>query len=473
MPAMTINGVDTPAHAEFDVLNPSTGEVCGTAPEATKEQVDEAMAAASDAFTSWRQDESFRVSTMMELSGALMGATPELADILAEENGKTLDLGGMEGMVAAVWLDYYANLERPREILRDDEGARVEVLRRPMGVVGAITPWNMPIGLAFFKIAPALRAGNTVVLKPSPFTPLSTLRLGEIIRDVLPPGVVNVVTGGDDVGRWISGHPVPRKISFTGSVEAGRSVNAAAAADLKRVTLELGGNDPAVLLDDVDIAEIAEGLFWTGFFNNGQACTLVKRVYVPQAIHADVVEALAEVARRVKVGDPTQEETQLGPLSTRPQFERVSELVEHALAHGAKAAAGGRPIDGPGLFFEPTILTDVSDGLRVVDEEQFGPVLPVIPYTDLDDAIARANASSYGLGASVWSADLDRGADVARRLDAGNTWVNTHAALNQGVPFGGIKWSGLGVENGPWGLHAYTDIQVLHQNRGVPGPGAL
>jgi acyl-CoA reductase-like NAD-dependent aldehyde dehydrogenase len=473
MPTMTINGVEAPAHAEFDVLNPSTGEVCGTAPEATKEQVDEAMTAASDAFTSWKQDEAFRQEKMMELSGALMGATPELADILAEENGKTLDIGGMEGMVAAVWLDYYANLELPRAIIRDDEGALVEVLRRPMGVVGAITPWNMPIGLAFFKIAPALRAGNTVVLKPSPFTPLSTLRLGEIIRDVLPPGVVNVVSGGDDVGKWIAGHPVPRKISFTGSVEAGRSVNAAAAADLKRVTLELGGNDPAILLDDVNIAEIAEGLFWTGFFNNGQACALVKRIYVPQSIHADVVEALAEMARKVKVGDPTQEENQLGPLSTQPQFDRVSELVEHALASGAKAAAGGHPIDGPGLYFEPTILTNVSDGLRVVDEEQFGPVLPVIPYTDLDDAITRANSSGYGLGASVWSADLDRGAEVARKLDAGSTWVNTHAALNQGVPFGGIKWSGLGVENGPWGLYAYTDIQVLHQNRGVPGPGAL
>jgi acyl-CoA reductase-like NAD-dependent aldehyde dehydrogenase len=470
---MTINGREAAAHSEFDVINPATGKVYAQAPEATKGQVDEAMTAAADAFDTWKQDEAFRQEKMMELSGALMAATPEFADILAQENGKTLDLGGMEGMLAAVWLDYYANLEIPREILRDDEGAFVEVLRRPMGVVGAITPWNMPIGLAFFKIAPALRAGNTVVIKPSPFTPISTLRLGEIIREVLPPGVVNVVTGGDEVGKWISGHPVPRKVSFTGSVEAGRSVNAAAAADLKRVTLELGGNDPAILLDDVNIAEIAEGLFWTGFFNNGQACTLVKRVYAPKHIYDDVVEALAEVARKVKVGDPTDESSQLGPLSTRPQFERVSELVEHALANGAKAAAGGRPIDGDGFFFEPTILAGVDDGLRIVDEEQFGPALPVVPYTDLDDAVRRANTTSYGLGASVWTTDLERGADVARRLDAGNTWVNTHAALSQAVPFGGIKWSGLGVENGPWGLYSYTDIQVLHRNRGVPGPGAL
>jgi acyl-CoA reductase-like NAD-dependent aldehyde dehydrogenase len=194
---------------------------------------------------------------------------------------------------------------------------------------------------------------------------------------------------------------------------------------------------------------------------------------VPQRIHGQVVEALADVARRVNVGDPTDEATQLGPLSTGPQFERVSELVAHALANGAKAAAGGRPIEGDGLFFEPTILTDVDDGLRIVDEEQFGPALPVVPYTDLDEAVRRANATTFGLGASVWTADLERGAEVAGRLDAGTTWVNTHAALSQSVPFGGLKWSGLGVENGPWGLYSYTDIQVLHRNRGVPGPGAL
>lgn len=473
MPTMTINGRAAAAHAEFDVLNPATGKVYERAPEATREQVDEAMTAAAEAFRSWREDEAFRREKLAELSAELMAATPELAEILAEENGKTLDLGGTEGMVGSVWCDYYASLELPAEVVRDDEGALVEVLRRPMGVVGAITPWNMPIGLAFFKIAPALRAGNTVVLKPSPFTPISTLRMGEILRDMLPPGVVNVLSGGDSVGRWISEHPVPRKISFTGSVEAGRAVNTAAAADLKRVTLELGGNDPAILLDDVDVSRVAEGLFWAAFFNNGQACALVKRVYAAESIYHELVEALAEVARKVRVGDPTEEATQLGPLATRPQYERVSELVEHALAHGATAAAGGHPLDGDGLFYAPTILTGLDDGLRIVDEEQFGPALPVLPFTDVEDAVRRANATSFGLGASVWAADLDRGAEVARRLDAGSIWVNTHAALSQNTPFGGLKWSGLGVENGPWGLYAYTDIQVLHRNRGVPGPGAL
>jgi acyl-CoA reductase-like NAD-dependent aldehyde dehydrogenase len=312
-----------------------------------------------------------------------------------------------------------------------------------------------------------------VVLKPSPFTPLSTLRMGEIARDILPPGVLNVVTGGDDLGEWMTAHPVPRKISFTGSVETGKRVAVAGAADLKRITLELGGNDPAIVLEDADVAAIAQGLFWTGFFNNGQACALVKRVYAHDRIYDDLVEALAEVAKGVPVGDPMVEENLLGPLSTRPQFERVSELVADAISHGATAVAGGRPREGEGFFFPPTILSNVEDGVRIVDEEQFGPALPIIRFTDERDALRRANSSSFGLGASVWSGDLERGTALARELEAGSTWVNTHAALAPTLPFGGHKWSGLGVENGPWGLYGFTELQVLYSNRGVPGPGAL
>lgn len=471
---MTINGQEAPTLSTFDVINPSTGAVHAQAPDASREQLDKAMDSASEAFRSWRTDEGFRIEKMLELSQAMMTAVPDFAADLAAENGKTFDLGGMEGMVAATWLDYFANLDLPRELLRDDEGARTEILRKPLGVVGAIAPWNIPIGLAFWKIAPALRAGNTVVVKPSPYTPLSTLRFGEIAREILPPGVLNVVTGGDELGRWITAHPVPRKISFTGSVPSGKQVAIAAAADLKRVTLELGGNDPAVVLDDADVAEIAEGLFWTAFFNNGQGCCLAKRVYVPAPLRDDLVEALAEVASKVVVGDPLQvDDAQLGPLATGFQRDRVAGLVSDALTRGGKAAAGGKPIDGPGYFYSPTVLTDVDDGMPIVDVEQFGPVLPVVTYTDLEDALDRANAGPFGLGASVWTSDLDRGAEVAARIDAGSTWVNTHAVLAPDVPFGGHGWSGLGVENGPWGLHGFTDIQVVHSNRGVPGPGAL
>src|SRR5690625_4569680 len=293
MLTQTINGVAAPALSEFDVADPATGSPFATAPEATREQVDAAFRAASDAFPAWRDDEEARRAKLQEASAAIAAHADELVGLLSRESGKTSQFAGSEVPVAVGWLAYYADLDLPRELLRDDETAHVELIRRPMGVVGAITPWSMPIGLAFFKIAPALRAGNTVVLKPSPFTPLSTLRFGEILREILPPGVLNIVSGGDRVGRWLVEHPLARKISFTGSVEAGRSVNTGAADDFKRVTLELGGNDAAILLDDVDVGQIAPGLFWSAFFNNGQACALIKRVYVPNRLYSDVVDALA------------------------------------------------------------------------------------------------------------------------------------------------------------------------------------
>ncbi len=468
---MTIDGRGVPADDYFDVVNPATGEVFERAPKCSPAQLDDAMDAAARAFPAWSANEELRVAALRELASAISDAGDELTAILMQETGKPGAVAAIEAPAAATWLTYYADLELTTEVLQDNERAKVTVLRRPLGVVAAIAPWNVPIAIAFFKLAPALRAGNTVVLKPSPFTPLATLRLGEIAREILPPGVLNVVTGGDELGALMTRHPIPRKVSFTGSVDTGKKVAVSAAADLKRVTLELGGNDPAILLDDVDLDASAQGLFWTAFYNNGQACTLVKRVYAPEHRYDEVVEALAAQARAVPVGDPTDAGNLLGPLSTRFQFERVSELVEDALSSGAVAAAGGRAIDGKGYFYEPTILRGTADGSRIVDEEQFGPVLPVIPYTDLDDAVDRANATTYGLGASVWSADPDRGAAVASRLQAGTTWVNTHAVLTPYAPFTGHKWSGLGVENGPWGLYGFTEIQVLHQNRGVPGPG--
>jgi acyl-CoA reductase-like NAD-dependent aldehyde dehydrogenase len=280
---------------------------------------------------------------------------------------------------------------------------------------------------------------------------------------VLPAGVLNVVSGGNELGGMMTVHPVPRKISFTGSVETGKRVAASAAPDLKRVTLELGGNDPAILLDDVDVAEIASKLFWAAFRNAGQVCAAVKRVYVPQRRYDEVVEALADQARAVKVGNGAVEGTQMGPLNNRPQLDRVRELVDDALASGGRAAAGGAAVAGKGYFFEPTILAGVADGTRIVDEEQFGPVLPVVAYSDLDDAIARANATNFGLSASVWSSDADRAAEVAAQVECGTSWVNTHLVLQPNSPFGGAKWSGIGVENGPWGLYGFTEMQVIHK----------
>jgi acyl-CoA reductase-like NAD-dependent aldehyde dehydrogenase len=267
----------------------------------------------------------------------------------------------------------------------------------------------------------------------------------------------------------MTSHPVPRKISFTGSIETGKKVAMAAAPDLKRVTLELGGNDPAIVLDDADPAVVADGIFGGAFANNGQICSAIKRVYVPERMYDEVVEALASRARAVRVGDGTDADSKLGPINNAPQFERVTELVADALAHGAHAAAGGKPMDRPGYFFEPTVLSGLSDGVRIVDEEQFGPALPVISYRDIDDAVERANGTHFGLSGSVWGTDTERATEIAGRLEAGTAWVNIHLAMGPQFPFGGFKWSGIGVENGPWGLHEFTDVQTMYRSRTTSG----
>jgi len=462
---MTIDGQAVPAEQTFGVINPATGEVFAQAPECTREQLDAALESAHKAQLSWKTDAAARAEALLAAADAVDAAASELGPLLTAEQGKPVAQAIGEAKGVALWLRHFAKLDLPREVIQDDERVFAEVVRRPVGVVAAITPWNFPLSMAAWKFAPALRAGNTVVVKPSPYTPLATLRLGEVLRDVLPPGVLNIVSGGDELGGWMTSHPLVRKISFTGSVATGKKVAAAAAPDLKRITLELGGNDPAIVLDDVDTEEVAGKLFWSAFRNSGQVCIAVKRVYVPERLHDDLVDALAAKARAAKVGDGMAEGTDLGPINNKPQFERVSELVSDALSNGATAVAGGGPLDRPGYFFAPTVLTGVSDGTRIVDEEQFGPALPVIPYRDVDDALARANATTFGLGGSVWSADPDRAADVAERLETGTAWINTHAALAPHQPFGGAKWSGIGVENGSWGLLGYTEIQVVHRSK--------
>ncbi len=462
---MTIGGKPVETLATFDVVNPATGAVEAQAPDCTPPQLDEAFQSAHTAFDEWRRDPAARKAAMLELAGAMRANAGELIQALVLESGKPVPVAAAEPEVCATWLEYYAGLEVPRELLMEDDTAKVELLHKPLGVVAAITPWNFPLGLAMWKIAPALRAGNTVVVKSSPFTPLAALVMGRIMGEILPPGVVNTVTGGDQLGAAMTAHPIPRKISFTGSVAAGKKVAVAAAADLKRVTLELGGNDPAILLEDVDMADAATKLLGTAFFNTGQACLLPKRIFAPTSRYDEAVEAFAAVANAMKVGDPHDAATTTGPLSTRPQFERVKELVAEAVAQGAKVAAGGSPIGGSGYFFQPTVLAGVHEGQRIVDEEQFGPALPILAYDSVDEAVKRANDTEYGLGGSVWSADADHASEVAEQLDVGTTFINTHAVLPPQIQFGGAKHSGLGVENGMPGLLSFTEPLVVHRSK--------
>jgi len=464
-PIMTIDGTAVTAAERFDVVDPATGAAAGSAPDCSAADLDRAVAAAARAHAGWSADRAARAEALLAVNAAIKGAVDELAAVLTAEQGKPLKNATGEVLGTAASFKYYANLEVAPEVIQDDDKAHIELRRRSMGPVAAITPWNFPLALAAFKLAPALAAGNTVVLKPSPYTPLATLLLGELLRDVLPAGVLNVVSGRDPLGAALASHPGIRKVSFTGSVATGKLVAAAAAPDLKRVTLELGGNDPAIVLDDADPADVVKGMFWSAFDNNGQTCAAIKRVYVPERLHDDVVEAFAERAATVRVGDGRDPASQLGPVQNRRQLDRVKGLVADALADGAKAVAGGGAPDGPGLFHEPTILAGVSDGTAVVDEEQFGPVLPIVAYTDEADVVARANATHFGLGASVWSADPDRAAAVGDRLEAGTVWLNAHLRMGRDQPFGGLKWSGIGLENGRNGYEAFTDAQVTYRSR--------
>ncbi|MDQ0784949.1 aldehyde dehydrogenase family protein [Streptomyces sp. B3I8] len=458
---MTINGQPVEGAATFGVVDPSTGDVFAQAPDCTPEQLDAAMRAAQLAQPPWAQDEDARRRALLTAADLLEAHADDLARILIREQGRPASFTGEMDLVVA-WLRYFGNVEMPREVLIDNDTEFIEKVHKPLGVVAAIAPWNAPLMLAMWKIAPALRAGNTVVLKPSPYTPLSTLAMGELLQSVVPAGVLNVVSGLDPLGARMVEHPVPRKVSFTGSTATGKKVAASAANSLKRVTLELGGNDPAIVLPDADPAAIADRLFWGGFVNSGQICLAVKRVYVHSTIRDRLVEELAARARAAVVGGGFDPRTTLGPLTNAMQRDKVAHLVSAAIDDGAVAVTGGEAPSGQGYFYPPTILTNAKDGMAVVDEEQFGPVMPIVAYDDLDAVIEQVNTSPFGLTASVWSTDLDAAARVAARLDAGQVTINAHAnGLRPYLPFSGHKESGIGVENALEGLAEYTSTTVL------------
>jgi acyl-CoA reductase-like NAD-dependent aldehyde dehydrogenase len=460
--AMTIGGELRRGEATFPVKNPATGEAFAHAPACSRAELDRAMDSAQASFREWSRDESKRRQALVAAADALQASVQDIARVLTQEQGKPLKDATREVLGASAIFRSTAAMELPSEVIKRDGPSRIEIQRKAYGVVGAITPWNFPVLTAAAKLAPALLAGNTVVLKPSPFTPLSTLQLGEVLRGVFPRGVLNVVSGGDSVGAFITAHPAVRKIAFTGSIATGKKVAAAAAPDLKRMTLELGGNDPAIVLADADPQKIATALFWGAFANSGQVCTAIKRVYVEEPIFEAVAQALADIARTVKVGDGFDPDVKLGPINNAPQHRRVKELVDDAKAGGARVRAGGGARDAPGYFFEPTILTDVNDQTRIVAEEQFGPALPILRFTRLDDALERANATHFGLSASVWTADPERGADIARELDCGTAWVNQHMVFSPLAPFGGNKWSGIGYEGGKWGVESFCQLHVVN-----------
>jgi acyl-CoA reductase-like NAD-dependent aldehyde dehydrogenase len=458
----TIDGRAETSDSFFDVINPATGEPFAKCPDASRAQLDQTVAAARRAFPAWSHL-SFqeRRQHLHRFAQALRERVDELVPLLVREQGKPLADARAELTLSPRQIERLSELEIQNEVLRNDERGRVELRYRPLGVVGVITPWNVPIAIAVGRIAQALYTGNTVVQKPSPNTPLTTLRMGELTRGILPPGVLNIIAGGNDLGPWMTGHSGIDKIAFTGSVAAGKKVLVSASSNLKRVTLELGGNDAAIVLDDADPEAIAPSIFWAAFGNSGQVCMAIKRLYVHERIYEPMCAALTEIARSVKVGDGFDPEVKIGPLQNKMQYEHVLAILEDTKRHGARILAGGHALDRPGYFVAPTIVAGITEGTRLVDEEPFGPILPILRYTDIEDAIRRANATRYGLGGSVWTKDLEKGAEIAARLEVGTAWVNQHCHLEPTVPFGGAKESGLGCEYSLMGLKSYMEAQVI------------
>ena len=463
---LLINGQMVDGELSMDVVNPATEEKLADCPRASESQLNAAVAAAKAAFPAWSKtsiDE--RKAAVLKIADVVEANAAELAQLLTKEQGKPIEDATVEVYGMAAFCRYFTSLDLPVEVLEDSEGRRVEVHRNPLGVVGAIVPWNFPLILMAFKLPPALIAGNTLVIKPAPTTPLSTLRIAELIQDILPAGVINFITDANDLGAPMTAHPDVRKISFTGSTETGAKVMAGAAGLLKRITLELGGNDAGIVLDDVDPKEAAQKLFDSAFQNSGQVCIAMKRLYVHENIYDEVCEELASIANDTVIGDGLEQGTKLGPLNNKMQYDKVKALIEEAKQDG-NVIAGGEFPDKPGYFIRPTIVRDIREGSRLVDEEQFGPVLPVMSFADESEAVERANASAWGLGGSVWSASPERAYALAEQMDTGTVWINKHAELDPTIPFGGAKMSGLGNELGQEGLQEFTQQKIINIAKG-------
>lgn len=464
---LTINGEAVAGAAlPLTVANPATEETLAEAPAADSAQLDAAVVAARAAFTAWRArpwDE--RRDAVLSYADAIEAEADALARLLTAEQGKPLAAARGEVARAVEWARSLAALEIPTRTAVDDETHTARVRYVPIGVVAGIVPWNFPVTLAMWKIAPALLTGNTVVLKPSPFTPLTGLMLGELSRRVLPPGVLNVITGDDDLGPALTAHPGVDKIAFTGSTATGKSVMASAAADLKRITLELGGNDAAVILPDADVEKLAPALFWASFANTSQYCLATKRIYVHEDIHDAFLSALVAYADTVVVGDGAESGTQMGPLQNLKQYERVLEIIAESEAAGHTIAYRGNTHPDEGYFIGPVIVDRPPEDSWLVQEEPFGPIVPILTFTDIDDVVERVNASRYGLGGSVWGTNVDQAVAVAERIESGVVWVNEIHRLSPQFPLAGHRESGVGRENGIEGLLEYCNTQVIAVSR--------
>ena len=459
---LLIDGALVEGASLLPVVNPALGTPFADAPRADAALLEQAVAAANRAFPAWAaRPWAERAAIVGALGDAVEARADDFARLLTQEQGKPLAEAQSEVAGTVHGFRWYAQQTLPPKVLRENERERIVEHHVPLGVEAAITPWNFPLLLLMLKLAPALVTGNVVIGKPAPTTPLTTLLLGEVAADLVPAGVFQTLVDGNDLGGALSSHPGVRHVSFTGSTATGKKVLASTADTLKRFTLELGGNDAALVLDDADVARIAPSIFAAATVNAGQVCLATKRVYAPRALYDALCEALGEQARAAAVGDGLEQGTRIGPVQNAAQYEKLKGFLEEARAEG-QIVAGGEVLDRPGYFIAPTVVRDLPDDARLVREEQFGPLLPVLAYDDLEAAIAAVNSTEYGLGGTVWSGDAARGEAVAARIDSGTVWVNRFLDLPFDIPFGGAKQSGIGRQQGLEGMAEFTQVKVIN-----------
>jgi acyl-CoA reductase-like NAD-dependent aldehyde dehydrogenase len=461
--AMTVNGVDAPVHSHLDILDPASEAIVARSPIADAAGAEQAVRAAHAAFPAWaRTAWSERRERLEAFATTLEAHQQDLAILLTCETGKPLRRALSEVTAGIAYLRTIAAQTLPDRDYAKAGGGVARLEHRPLGVAAAIAPWNGPVVLALAKVANALLAGDTLVLKPSPFTPLTALYMGQLARAHFPPGVFNVVVGDADVGVVLTSHPMVAKVSFTGSTATGRAIAAAAAPTLKRLTLELGGNDAAIVLPDADLDRAVPFIFAIAFAGAGQFCAGIKRLYVHDSLHDEVRDRLIALAEATKVGSGWDASTDMGPVQNAAQYARIVGLLEDARQAGGRILTGGPLNQGPGFFLRPAIVEGLSHGTRLVDEEQFGPALPLIPFARAEEAVMMANQDQYGLGGSVWTRDIDAGVALARELEVGTAWINQHGAFTAALPMPFARQSGLGMDYAEFGVAEHSRAMLIN-----------
>ncbi|KAK0633797.1 aldehyde dehydrogenase-like protein [Immersiella caudata] len=459
-----INGEFVPTPATRHSIDPATGEPLYEVPVAREEDLDAAVGHARTAFKSWsKTTHEERASLLKAFADAIEENRRGLEKLQTMEQGKPIGLANTEVTMAITWLRTFATMQIPDEVLDDNEERTIYSTRTPLGVVGAIVPWNWPILLGLGKVGPALMTGNTIIMKPSPYTPYCDLKLGELAMSIFPPGVFQVLSGDDSLGPWLTKHPGVNMISFTGSIATGKRVAASCAKTLKRYVLELGGNDAAIVCEDVEIEKCMPKIATLAFLNSGQICMLAKRIYVHEKIYDQFRDAMVEFTKNnIKTGGGFEPDVIVGPVQNSMQFELVKNMYAEIEKSGWKTALEGKVREtSKGYFIEPAIIDNPPEDSRIVVEEPFGPIVPLLKWSSEEDVIDRANALETGLGTSVWSKDVARAERMARQISAGSVWVNSHFDVAPDVPFGGHKESGIGMEWGIEGFKHFTNSRSI------------